>query len=37
LATCGFGDVEFHPSLVGGKDDSQRDLIAIVARKQNAA
>ena len=31
---CGFEDAEFFPSLTGTKDESQDDLIAIVARKQ---
>lgn len=34
LVKCGYTDVVFFPSLTGGVDESQRDLLAIVARKQ---
>jgi SAM-dependent methyltransferase len=36
LAECGFGEVEFHPSLVGDVDESQSDLTVVVSRKRNA-
>jgi SAM-dependent methyltransferase len=35
LTKCGFGDTEFFPSLVGTEDESQRELIVIVARKEH--
>lgn len=35
LSGCGFDDAEVFPSLTGTADDSQGDLIAIVARKQS--
>jgi hypothetical protein len=31
LAKCGFRDVEFHPSLVGGADE--KDFFPIVTRR----
>jgi SAM-dependent methyltransferase len=34
LTECGFAEVRFYPSLKGGEDESQPDLMAIVARKQ---
>jgi hypothetical protein len=34
LEECGFGDVEFHPSLTGSVDGSQRELIVLIARKR---
>jgi len=34
LSECGFKDVEYFPSLTGEKDESQSDLMAIVARKE---
>jgi len=37
LAECGFEDVEFFPSLTGEEDESQSDLMAIVARKRDDA
>lgn len=37
LTACGFSNVEFTPSLTGGTDDSQSDLIAIVASHEHAA
>ena len=37
LLACGFGEIEFYPSLRGNPDESQADLIAIVARKARAA
>jgi hypothetical protein len=33
LVECGFENVSFFPSLIGVEDESQADLIAIVARK----
>ena len=36
LGECGFGDVAFFPSLTGDEDESQSDLMAIVARKRGA-
>ncbi len=33
LIDAGFDDVRFYPSLIGDKDNSQQELIAIVARK----
>jgi SAM-dependent methyltransferase len=35
LVECGFDEVAFYPSLTGGVDDSQREFVAIVARKQS--
>lgn len=35
LTACGFGRVEFHPSLTGEVDESQSDFVAIVARKHH--
>lgn len=35
LAECGFTGVEFFPSLTGTVDETQKDLFAIVARKQS--
>jgi SAM-dependent methyltransferase len=32
LAECGFGEIAFHPSLIGEDDPSQSELIAITAR-----
>ena len=37
LGECGFEDVEFFPSLTGEEDESQSDLMAIVARKRDDA
>lgn len=37
LTECGFGEVEFYPSLRGDIDESQSDFIVVVARKQNTA
>jgi SAM-dependent methyltransferase len=34
LAECGFTGIEFLPSLIGTVDKTQKDLFAIVARKQ---
>ena len=36
LLECGFGETESHPSLSGGLDASQTDLIVIVSGKQRA-
>ena len=36
LVECGFGGVQFYPSLCGAKDESQPDYFALVARKQQA-
>lgn len=33
LAHCGFSAIEFHPSLTGAVDETQRDFFVIVARK----
>ncbi len=33
MAECGFGNVEFYPSLTGDTDGPQDDLMVIVARK----
>jgi SAM-dependent methyltransferase len=35
LTDCGFDDVEFFPSLIGVKDATQNQLMAIVARKRD--
>jgi SAM-dependent methyltransferase len=37
LAECGFADIQFYPSLRGIEDESQQQLLAIVARKQSHA
>jgi hypothetical protein len=34
LAECGFGEARFYPSLTGEQDETQKDLIALVARKR---
>ena len=34
LNECGFRDPKFYPSLIGAEDESQRDFVAIVARKE---
>lgn len=36
LQDCGFGNVEFHPSLSGANDDTQGDFLAILCQKQSA-
>jgi hypothetical protein len=36
LNECGFRDLTFYPSLIGAEDDTQRDFVAIVARKEVA-
>ncbi len=33
LASCGFQDIKFYPSLTGLAEESQKDLLAITARK----
>jgi hypothetical protein len=37
LAECGFGDIAFHPSLIGEDDPTQPELIAITARRTGTA
>jgi SAM-dependent methyltransferase len=34
LTECGFGDIEFHPSLTGSAEGMREDLFVILARKR---
>lgn len=37
LEECGFGEVVFHPSLIGDIDKEHSDYIVIVSQKQGTA